>query len=97
MKEIRPVRERIVLLAVLLLLLAALLGAAAVRAYMLLSAALDGRRAYGETDGELSYFQLREQMFSAQADTRVSGWLSMVRSEPWAAGTQSDFRRGMEY
>lgn len=97
MKEIRPVRKRIVLLAVLLLLLAALLGAAAVRAYMLLSAALDGRRAYGETDGELSYFQLREQMFSAQADTRVSGWLSMVRSEPWAAGTQSDFRRGMAY
>lgn len=81
MKVIRPVKRKAALLAALAAVAAALFSVAFIRAYGLLDTALDGRRmrdAYGET---LTYFQLREQMFAGQADTRVSGWLSLVQSE----------------
>ena len=97
MKEFRPLRKRTIASLALLLLLLALLTAAAVRAYALLNTVLDGRQAHSRTDGSLSYFQLREQMFSAQADTRVSGWLSLVRMEECRIGEGGDLRCGTRY
>ena len=97
MKETRLVRKGCAAACVLLLAVLLLGSAAAVYAYQLLSAALGGRRITAEEEERLSYFQLREQMFASQADVRVSGWLSFVHTDAWAAGTGSDFRRGTQY
>lgn len=97
MKEFRPLRKRSIAFLALLLILLAFLMAAALRAYTLLNTALDGRQTHSRTDGTLSYFQLREQMFSAQADTRVSGWLTLVRMEECRIGEGGDLRCGTRY
>lgn len=97
MKEIRPVKKGIDALIAMLIILATLICAIAIYANNLLYTTLDGKRMRSELEQATNYFTLREQMFARQADTRVSGWLSIVRSDAWAAGTEKSFRRGTEY
>ena len=97
MKEKRLVKKRWAVVYVLLLAVFFTVSAVSVYAYGLLEAALDGRQTKTEEQERLTAFQLREQMYASQADTRVSGWLSFVRMDAWAAGTEDDLRRGTEY
>ncbi|MBQ7825825.1 MAG: prolyl oligopeptidase family serine peptidase [Clostridia bacterium] len=81
MKKYRPAKKGFAIWMARLLFALVLIGAAILHAYGMLETALDGRRARSAGEKEPSYFQLREQMFAGQADTRVSGWLSLAASE----------------
>lgn len=81
MKEIRLIKSRWLAAGAALLAAAVLLAGCAVYARMLLGTALDGRRMRADGSAEMTWFELREQMFSGQADTRVNGWLSIVDAE----------------
>ena len=74
--------RRVLLAALLLLLaLALMLGAAGMRARMLLSKALDGRRVRPQAQEQMTEFSLLAEMRMAQANTRVGGFLSIVSPE----------------
>lgn len=91
MKETRLIKARWAVLGAVLLAVLLLLAAGFVHARMLLGNVLDGRRVRDGGEAEMTWFELREQMFSGQTDTRVNGWLSVVDAQEVSIKT----RRGM--
>ena len=93
----RLLKKRWIAVYVLLITILFAGSAVSVYAYHLLDAALGGKSMLPDAQERMTSFQLREQMFASQADARVSGWLNVVRSDAWAAGTGNDLRLGTEY
>jgi len=69
-----------IIAALIVIIAIAAAAGGAMRGYMLLDEALEGRRERPAATTHLSEFALREQMNAMQSASRMNGWLSMVQA-----------------